>query len=327
MIYQFKTFYSKEDLPDLDDVNFFHYASSFDWYKDISYYSPLMIIAFDGERPVACMGALIMRINRFLHGSVFKRCYVSQIPSYFDETIPKEDIFYEFVETLLKEVKKKVFYIQFRNLGDPIFGYRAFRDHHFYSVKWINVRNSLQRKRKIWDQLFSSRKNQVNNALRKGVTIEEFTSEEKLPVLYKYINKEKGWRITDRFPPYKYFENFFCHYIKKNKGKIFLCMFKEKIIGGIILGFEKDVVYCLYYWGRVKSYKTLYPSIFSIWSALEFCEKEGYSYFDFMDSGFFHEKAGKSRFLLQFGGKQKATRRWHRFNWPLINFFANRIFD
>ena len=49
--------------------------------------------------------------------------------------------------------------------------------------------------------------------------------------------------------------------------------------------------------------------------------------FDFMDSGFFNENAGKPRFLLQFGGIQKASRRWYRINWQWLNFFANKIYD
>ena len=327
MEYQLKTYYNKENLPEMEDVSFFHYTSGFDWYKDISHYKPLMIVAFDGEKPVACMFALVMRINRFLYGSVFKRCYVSQQPAFFDENIPQDELFYAFVEKLLQEVKRQVFYIQFRHLGNPIFGYKAFREHHFYSIKWINICNSLQRKRKIWDQLSSTRKNQINKAIRKGVITTEFTSEEMLADLYKYIERQKDWRITDRFPPYQYFDNFFRYYIREGKGKILLCKHKNKIIGGVILGFEESTVYCLYYWGNQHIYKNLHPSIFSIWSAMDFAEKGGYTHFDFMDSGFFHEKAGKTRFLLQFGGKQKATRRWHRFNWPLINFFAKKIYD
>lgn len=320
-----KTYYRKEDLPALEDLKFFHYASAFDWYKNISSYKPFMIVAFVGERPVACMLALIRRINRFLYGSVFQRCYVSQKPAFLGENLPQDELFYSFVETLLKEVKRKVFFIQFRNLDDPIFGYKAFREHHFYSIRWMNVRNSLQRKRKIWDQLFSTRKNQVSKAKRKGAVMEEVTTDENLAVIYKSVKKD--WKLRESFPPFEYFENFFRYYVLQNKGKILLCMYKGKIIGGIILGFEQKTVYCLHYWGHTKRYKKLHPSVFSIWSSLDFAEKAGFDYFDFMDSGFLFEKAGKPRFLLQFGGKQKATRRWYRFNWPLINFFAKKIYD
>ena len=34
----------------------------------------------------------------------------------------------------------------------------------------------------------------------------------------------------------------------------------------------------------------MYPSIYSIWWALQFAENEGYLYFDFMDAGRIHEK-------------------------------------
>lgn len=328
MAYDIKKYYHKKDIPVLlDDVKFFHYTSSFDWNKNISYYKPLMLVVFQGEKPVASIFALIMRINRFVYGSAFKRCYVSQQPAFFDENINKIEVFDLLISSLVKEVENKVFFIEYRNLNDAVFGYKGFRENGFYSAKWINVRNSLQRKRKIWDQLSSTRKNQVNKAKRKGVTIEELTSQEKLPEIYKLITKSKNWKISNKFPPYLYFENFFHYYINEGKGKILVSRFNEKIIGGIILGFEQKTVYVLYFWGKEKSHKAYSPTVFTIYSAMEMAEKEGYEFFDFMDSGYLNINAGKPRFLLQFGGKPKATRRWYRFNWRLLNFFAKKIYD
>ncbi|HBK30641.1 MAG TPA: hypothetical protein DDZ78_03325 [Porphyromonadaceae bacterium] len=327
MTYDIKTYYRKEDLPVLPDVNFFHHASSFDLYKGIAYYQPFMLVMFDEEKPIAAMFAVIMRTNRFLYGSLFKRCHISQQPAFFETNLPRIEIFNQLITRLVKEVRNKVFFIRYENIGDAIFGYKGFRENRFYSVKWINIRNSLQRKRKVWNQLSASRKNQVNRAKRKHVVLEELTSENKMPEIYQLIVETTDWRLINRFPPYLYFENFFHYYIKQNKGKILLARYQNKIIGGIILGFDKKTVYCIYYWAKAKRYKTLYPSIYTIYSAMNISEKKGFEYFDFMDTGFINEKAGKPRFQLQFGGKQRATRRWYRFNWKLLNFFANKIYD
>ena len=243
MAYKLKTYYKKENLPPLEDVNFFHYASSFDLYEKMPCYRPLMIVAFDEEKPVACMFALIKRLHRFLFGPLFKKCYVSQKPSFFSDDIPQEEIFHQLVEMLLHEVQYKVFFIQFRNLDDPIFGYKAFRDHGFYSIKWISIKNSLQRKRKIWAQLSSSRKNQVNKAKRKGVIVEELSSEDELPEVYRCIKKETRCRTFGYSPSYQYLTNFYRNYVRQNKGKIFVTKYGQKTIGGIILGFEKSTVY------------------------------------------------------------------------------------
>jgi len=326
--YNVKTYYKKDDLPPLEERNFFHSSASFDWYGNSPTYTPFILVAFEKERPVAAMFAIIMRINHFFRGSIFKRCFISQQPDFFEEGLPQIEIFELLITQLVKEVRKKVFLIRYENLGNAIFGYKGFRDNHFYSVKWINIRNSLQRKRKIWDQLSPSRKNQVNKAIRKGVVMEEFTSEENLREIYNLIQNTNNKKITRRFPPYKYFENFFHYYIKTGKGKIMITRYQGKIIGGAILGFEKNnTVYCLYYWGKTKRYKMLYPTIFTIYSAMKMAEENGFRYFDFMDVGFLNKNAGRLRFLLQFGGKQRATRRWYRFNWGLLNFFANRIYD
>ena len=328
MNYTVKVFYKKDELPTLDDVSFFHNAAFFDVYKDIPYYTPLMLVCFENNEPVAALFAHIMRINKLLNASVFKRCYVSQKPAYYKSNLPEEEIFGVLLEKLMNEMKRRVFYVEIRNLGDPIFGYKAFRDNRLFSIKWINIKNSLQRKREIWDQLSSSRKNQINKAKRKGIYIEELTKSEELPSIYKLIDKNINWKFSHRFPPYKFFDNFFHSFILKNRGKIFITKYQDKVIGGIIIGLHKNkTAYNLYYWGKTKTYKNLNPSIYSIWYAMNFAEENGFKFFDFMDAGYLHEKAGKPRFLLQFGGKQHATRRWYKFNWGWINFFASKLYD
>ncbi|HLW10266.1 MAG TPA: hypothetical protein VKX35_07695, partial [Fermentimonas sp.] len=73
--------------------------------------------------------------------------------------------------------------------------------------------------------------------------------------------------------------------------------------------------------------KNIYPTIFTLYSAMQLAENDGFEYFDYMDVGFLNKNTGRLRFLLQFGGKQIATRRWYRYNWGLLNFFANKIYD
>lgn len=327
MEYRVKTYYNKEELPPLNDVKFFHYSSSFDWNSNISYYKPMMFVVYRAEQPVACMFALVMRINRFLYGSAFKRCYISQQPAFFDDNVNKIAVFDLFISALVKEVENRVYFIEYRNINDAIFGYKAFREHNFYSIKWINVRNSLQRKKGVWERLSATRRNQVNKAKRKGVTTEELTTHDKLPEIYKLVQQSRNKKIFNRFPPYQYFENFFNFYVKEGKGKILITRYNNKIIGGIMLGFEEKNVYVLYYWGKDQSYKSLYPTVFTIHSAMRLAEQMGFTNFDFMDSGYLNVKTGKPRFLLQFGGIPKATRRWYRFNWRLLNFFAKKIYD
>ncbi len=327
MKYQTEIYYDKKNLPPIEDCRFFHYSSSFDWYGNISYYKPLMVVVYEGSKPIAAMFALIMRINRFLYGSAFKRCYISQKPSFFKENTNEIEVFDLLISALVKEIENKVFFIEYRNINNAVFGYKGFRENGFYSVKWINVANSLQKKRSVWNQLSSSRKNQVNKAKRKGVTIGEVTCKEELLEIYNLIYKSKNWKYYNRFPPYQYFKNFLEFYIVNGKGKILVSRYKEKIIGGVILGFQKNKVFVLYYWGKEKSYKTLYPSVYTLYSAMELAERNNFELFDFMDSGYLNVNAGRPRFLLQFGGKSRATRRWYRFNWKLFNFFAKKIYD
>lgn len=328
MNYKLKIYYKKEELPHFNEMSFFHSARTFDLYENVPYYTPLMVVCFLNNEPIAALFAHIMRINRFLDNAIFRRCYVSRKPAYFKDNLPEEDIFCHLLNTLTKELKHRVFYTEVRHLGDPIFGYKAFRDNNFFSIKWINIKNSLQRKRNIWSQLSKTRRNQVNKAKRKGVYIEELKTEEELAAIYDSIDKNLHWKFSHRFPPYTYINNFFHSFIQKGKGKFFITKYQNKIIGGIIIGLHNNKnAYNLYYWGKTQTYKNLYPNIYTIWYALTYAEENGYEYFDFMDCGYLHDKAGKPRFLLQFGGKQHATRRWYKFNWNWINWLASRFYE
>ncbi len=327
MALQVRTYYSKEDLPKLSDVNFFHFSSSFDWYSGIPYYQPMMIVIFRNDKPIASMFALVMRINRFLYGSVFKRCYVTQQPSFYEKRVNKIELFDMLIKELIKEVKNKVLFIEYRNINSPTFGYKGFRENGFYNAKWINVFNSLQRKRDVWNQLSKTKKNQVNKAKRRGMSISEVTSIDELPEIYRLIDKSKNWKVFNRFPPYQYFENFLKYYVGSGKGRILVSKYKEKIVGGTILGFQHKKVCLLYFWGKDKTHKNLNPSVFTLYSAMVMAEKENYEVFDFMDAGYLNVRTGRPGFLLQFGGKSQATRRWYRFNWRIISYFAKKIYD
>ena len=93
MKYAVKTYYHKEELPLLGETTFFHDYSSFDWYSHSPTYTPLMLVAFNGEKPVAALFANITRINRIFRGTLFKRCFVSQQPTFFDDSCSRSTFF------------------------------------------------------------------------------------------------------------------------------------------------------------------------------------------------------------------------------------------
>src|SRR5690606_39823048 len=105
----------------------------------------------------------------------------------------------------------------------------------------------------------------------------EVTTDDDLPEIYRLIRDTNQKKIRRRLPPYNYFENFYQHYVREGKGKILLTRYQGKIIGGAILGFQKrEKVYCLFYWGKSKRYKLLFPTIFTIYSAMKQSEDEGF---------------------------------------------------
>ncbi|NMB04771.1 MAG: hypothetical protein GX976_00145, partial [Bacteroidales bacterium] len=112
MAFSVQTYYHKEELPPMEDINFFHSPDAFDWYSCIPAYTPFMLVAFNDEKPVAALFAIIARKNRLLHHSLFRRCIINQPPSFFGSDLPQIELFELLITRLVEEVKHKVFLIR-----------------------------------------------------------------------------------------------------------------------------------------------------------------------------------------------------------------------
>ena len=130
------------------------------------------------------------------------------------------------------------------------------------------------------------------------MVLEELTCIDNLREIYKLIdNPITGKCLTNS--PYQYFENFstaMFYTAREDPAQ----RHNEKIIGGIILGFERKPSTCSIS-GEGKKIQNLSSNRLYDLFGHGTGEKEGYEYFDFMDSGYLNINAGKPRFLLQFG--------------------------
>ena len=105
-------------------------------------YEPLLIVAYIGNRPVGKLLAVIRKSVRLFPPAIIKRCEIYGTGEYFDEEQNKEDLFGEMLEHLTNEVLCKSFLIEFRNLENPLFGYKAFRKNNYFAINWLRKRIS-----------------------------------------------------------------------------------------------------------------------------------------------------------------------------------------
>ena len=129
-------------IPPLPGTSIFHSTELFHVFEMTRGYEPLLIVAYIGNRPVGKLLAVIRKSVRLFPPAIIKRCEIYGTGEYFDEAQNKEDLFGEILEHLTNEVLCKSFLIEFRNLENPLFGYKAFRKNNYFAINWLRVRNS-----------------------------------------------------------------------------------------------------------------------------------------------------------------------------------------
>ena len=219
-------------IPPLPGTNIFHSTELFHVFEMTRGYEPLLIVAYIGNRPVGKLLAVIRKSVRLFPPAIIKRCEIYGTGEYFDEEQNKEDLFGEILEHLTNEVLCKSFLIEFRNLENPLFGYKAFRRNNYFAINWLRVRNSLHSKTP-YERLSMSRRRQINKALRNGAIMEIADNEKDIQDFSRMLKKAYSSQIEPPMILPLYFTrntlansfSGFCHANNRKKpmsGKCFL---------------------------------------------------------------------------------------------------------
>ncbi len=169
------TYYRGEDIPDLPGKNIFHSRELFRVFESTSGHTPLMIVGFIDGQPVYRLLASIRK----------KRCNIYGTGEALDEHIPQEEVFNEILEHLTKEMLGRSYFIEFRNLNNALFGYKYFREQHYFPINWLEVRNSLHSLKEPMARFSESRRRQIRKGLNNGATINEAVRQKRFWPLHK----------------------------------------------------------------------------------------------------------------------------------------------
>ncbi len=320
------TYYRGNELPELQGHNTFHSKELFHIYESTPGYTPLIVVAFDKEKPVAWLLATLRKSVRWFPPSIIKRCEVYGNGEYTDETTDKEEIFGLMLEHLTQNVSRKSFLIEFRNLDNSMFGYKYFRANKYIPVNWLRVRNSLHSLKTLDDRFSPSRIRQIKKGLRNGSQVEEAKTADEVREFSRMLHKVYSAHIRKHFPSIDFFRLMENSMIHNQQGKIFIVKYKDKIIGGAACIYSGNSAYLWFSGGMRKTYALQYPGILAVWAALKDAYERGYRHLEFMDVGLPFRKHGYREFVLRFGGKQSSTRRWFRFRWQWLNNLLLKIY-
>ena len=320
MAIRLTTYEHAKDIPELPGTNVFHSTDLFRILEQTPGYRPVL---FEGDKPIGKLLCITRRNFRLL--GFTEKTYVYGVGEYFNTERKREEIFNELLTYFTTLYKEGSFLLEFRNLEEPLFGYRYFRQNGYFPVRWLRVRNSIHHEQ-LDKWMSASRKRQIARGLKNGASIEIASSLEDIRAFFMMLKKYYSPKVHRYLPDFHLFAFFSEESFPAGMGKIFIVRYKEKIIGGSVCLFSDDTAYLMFSAGMRKSYPLLYPGVLAVWEAMTYAREHGYSHFEFIEAGLPFKKFSYRDFILRFGGKQLSTRRWFKVRWNWLNRLLIRIY-
>lgn len=305
----------------------FHSTELFHIYEATPGYTPLLIVASVDGVPVAKLLAAIRKSVGLLPPDFVRRCEVYGAGEYFDETLNKEVVFQEMLQRLTDEALREAFLIEFRNLSNALFGYKAFRANRYFPISWLRVRNSLHNVEKAEDRFSPSRIRQIKRGLKNGAQVKEAHTPEEIRSFARMLYRNYSMKVRRHFPSMDFFQQLEKQLTHTEQSRIFIVTYKGRVIGGSACIYSGDNAYLWFSGGMRKTYALQNPGILAVWKALQDAKERGYRHLEFMDVGLPFRRHGYREFVLRFGGKQISTRRWFRFRWNWLNRILIKIYE
>lgn len=163
------TYYHAKDVPALPGSNIFHSTELFHVLEQTRGFRPLLLVAYEGKSPVGKLLCITRRSTNLLRFA--EKSYAYGTGEYFPSSYPKEHIFQELLSYFMQQFAEKSFLLEFRNLEEPLFGYRYFRQNGYFPIRWLRVRNSLHHD-SLDKWMSTSRKRQIHQGMKNGAVID-----------------------------------------------------------------------------------------------------------------------------------------------------------
>lgn len=320
--YKIQLYTKGSDLPVLSSGNFFHSPELFHILEHSSGQRPYMAVAFDETgRVVAHMLAFTRRRNTWIPPFLYMQGRIFGEGVYAGEQ-DKEQIFGLMLRELTRKLLHKLcFYIEFSDLSLKMFGYRFFRSEGYFPVNWQEVHNSLHSIPPV-ERLSEKTRERIRKSYRAGVTMREARTEAEVHSFYQLMNGFYRMKLRRIIPA----ENHIRQLYNSDNGRIFITLYKEKVIGGCVCVFSEGNAYLWYLASRRKRYALLHPNLMTVWEAISWAWKHNYAHICFLDVGLPFRKNPFRDFILSFGGKPVGKYRWFRFNVNWMNRIMGYIY-
>lgn len=315
--------YSRGDvLPEMSSDNFFHSPELFHIIENSPGQRPYMVVAADAAgNIVAHMLAFIRRRKTWMPPYLYTQGRVYGEGEYVSED-NREEIFGAMLHAITMKLRHKLcFFIEFSDLSRKMFGYRLFRNEGYFPMNWQEVHNSLH-SMPPEDRLSQKMRDRIAKIYGMGVETREAKTDEEVHEFYKLLHGFYRLKMRRIVPPEDHVRQLY----NSDNGRIFVTIYKGKIIGGCVCVFSEGNAYLWYLASKRKSHPLLHPNMMTIWGAIVWSWKHNYAHIFFLDVGLPLHKNIFRDFILSFGGKPVAKYRWFRFSVKWLNRLLGFIY-
>ena len=312
------------DLPELDNTNFFHSRQLFEIAKQTPRQKPFMaVVQTPNGQVFAHLLAIVRYRTLWFPPYLYMHCRIlgEGVYNYPHEDYSENALFGMMIDALWEKLSSRVLYIEVSNLSQKMFGYRELKQRSFFPVHWMSIHNSLH-SHTPEERISKRLQKHIHNAYTKGVITNEVKDDKDFKLFMKLL-LQHHWLKPRRYIPD---ERFFLAMKKEGHGRLYLTRYRERIIGCSAVAYSNQNAYLWYAAFRRKSYALVHPDELTLWHALKDAHNRGYQHMFFLDVGLPFSRNPFREFILRFGGKPVSTYRWFRCSIKWINSILSWIY-
>lgn len=236
------TIYRKlEDLPQLDETNFFHSSRLFQICRQASRQKPYMVVVTDDQGRVVSHLLGIVRYRTFIFPPfLLIHCRVlGEGVYYHNEEYPRDQLFGQMLEALTRLLNKRTLYIEVSNLSQKMMGYRQLKQQQYFPVHWMSIHNSLH-SHAPEERISEKLQKRIDNARAKGVTTNAVANNEDFAAFSKLLRKHNLLKPKRYIPD----DLFFRRLMEGDDGKLFVTKYHNRVIGCSAVVYSGEMPIC-----------------------------------------------------------------------------------
>ena len=292
-------------------------AFAFRLFESTNHFTPVLICCYDDQNICGILLGVLIREAGILKTYFSSRLVVYGGPVIADKHPERNKIFSLMLEELIIQTQKKSIFIQFRASYDLSSFSEIFYKHRFTWAARLNLLVDASDADAVRKDISSSKKRQIKKSLMNGAKVLDEFSKSQLLEFYSILRELYKNKVKKPLPDFSFFESFWN--LSKNgmNSKIFLILFQEKVIGGILAPYYPGkAIFEWYVCGLDIEYRKrgIYPSVLATWTVIEFATRNNLQQFDFMGVGKPEEPYGVRDFKMKFGGNVVNYGRYIRIN-------------